>query len=606
MNISFDLFWLTAYNFYPSFRTHNNGCNASEQDIINRLERIEEHLHLDERLIFQSSDSPTATAHLNGTRSDSIVGPSPQYSTASSFALNTSPAGGIQPPHSPDLIFGLHLDGFSRIGTQPCPPCLRPLCSDDVEEEIEQELFCGTSLFSDQGQTDSSILCKLDLSGRRSWQLEQAFSKDVLPWLPILEQQHCASIVSRVVEGGFDSAHLETALALFVLALGAFAKESHQPEGNGDPAALPGIDYFRAACGIVDRERVYRNTILHIQCEILMSFYFLYALKPIQAFDAVHSASSKLLRILQLRTRLASDSVYQEMCHRAYWACYLVEHELQAYVAYGSRLLLQRRDQVPLPLSDYDEPGMYWFLSEIALRGIYCSSRDGVAWNAHTTYAPMLADEISAQLAEWHAGLAVPVKFPLDYPAAAIDSADGSTSVDIGVVVTTPLLDPHKVFLRAQYYVIHATLHWSFVVRLLSIPAPPATRLGVFRDSSQDSGSAATREQERERVVRSAAKAVQYAVLHIYAAESLLQQRHVMLLANITGMFCSVMLLLCTYRVPELVEIQHPMTDRAALQALRCLRNWDGEPNVRSKAKRVEALMRSKGIQIPEHNRAFS
>lgn len=531
-------------------------------------------------------------------------------------------------------LFGYRLDSLSRLGPDAASlPSLHALCHLDVDAELETELFgqstAATGLLLSSGREERL----LDLSPRRCWSLEQAFSRDVLPWCPIIEQHECAALVARAAEDGFPRGRLETAVALLVLALGSFARES-----GGDPSlakhggALPGIDYFHAgrqvmhnAAGAAGASA--RYSIMRVQCDLLVTFYFLFSLKPILAFEVLSSAGLRLLMLLQLRSSSTStsaarqagspassssattatgsqvdghgDPTYDERLHRAYWTCYLLEHELQAYVSFSARLLQERRDFVPLPLSNYEEPGMYWFLSEIALRGICSSMQDdpgyyskkrggrsssgigtgGVAWNEHMLDAPMLVEEVTLQLLSWHANLAAPVSFPLDEPAFVSSST-------LGVPVLRPLLDPHKVFLRAQFYAVQATLRWPFVVQLLTDQVAGA------------SSSAATVPATTGPGVDGAAASLHYAVLHVYAVEPLMQDRHLMLFANIAGLFCVTMLLLCAHGLPQLAAIQHPGTEAAVRAALASLRIWQGEPNVQAMVARVEALARSKGVQI--------
>ncbi|CAK7222588.1 hypothetical protein SCUCBS95973_004892 [Sporothrix curviconia] len=532
----------------------------------------------------------------------------------------------------PSPLFGYRLDGLSRLGPDAASlPSLRALCCLDVDAELETELF-------GQSTADTGLLSSgreqepyLDLSPRRCWSLEQAFSRDVLPWCPIIEQSECADLVARAAEDGFPRGRLETAVALLVLALGSFARESGSGRGrehhaHGPSGPLPGIEYFHAGRQVIHTAAGLsgasgRYSIMRVQCDLLVTFYFLYSLKPILAFEVLSSAGLRLLMLLQLRSSGSSsgvrqpgspsstaslattagspmdgraDPTYDERLHRAYWTCYLLEHELQAYVSFSARLLQERRDFVPLPLSNYEEPGMYWFLSEIALRGICSSMQDdpgyypkkphgrgstgigtgGVAWNEHMLDAPMLVEEVTLQLLEWHANLAAPVSFPLDDQSAfLVPGAPGGA-----VPVLRPLLDPHKVFLRAQFYAVQATLRWSFVVQLLTdqAAAVPITTTGI----------------------EGAVASLHYAVLHVYAVEPLLQDRHLMLFANIAGLFCVTMLLLCAHNLPQLAAIQHPGTEAAVRAALASLRIWQGEPNVRAMVVRVEELARAKGVAI--------
>jgi hypothetical protein len=109
----------------------------------------------------------------------------------------------------------------------------------------------------------------------------------------------------------------------------------------------------------------------------------------------------------------------------------MVEHELHPCVHIGTQPLEQFQEHLPLDFINHDEPGLFWFLSEIALRRIFVNSLCEVGQGGKTTYAPRVSEELVTQLEQWHAHLHPSVKFSLG---------------------TEPLLDSQKAFLRAQYY----------------------------------------------------------------------------------------------------------------------------------------------------------
>ena len=142
-----------------------------------------------------------------------------------------------------------------------------------------------------------------------------------------------------------------------------------------------------------------------------------------------------MVRLLALPQRLESDVAFGESCHRCYWICYIVEHELRNCVHYGTELLDPLQERLSLPLSDRQEPAFFFFLSEIALRRIYVNGGpiglSGAGRAGRVVYAPMVADELTTQLEQWHKHLHHSVKF------------------DLGA---EPLLDQQKAFLRGQFY----------------------------------------------------------------------------------------------------------------------------------------------------------
>ncbi|KAJ9136627.1 hypothetical protein NKR23_g9723 [Pleurostoma richardsiae] len=535
----------------PVARERSSTPPGAEGEVISRLVRIE-------GLLQRLQPPRTSTSHV---ASSPRVLDSPGERSPSSYQHSRV----VHTVGGPSFASISSLDGYDF------PAALRPLSCVDFEEGLELELYQGERIF----QGTPVGLANLSLSPRRCWQLQQIFYRDVLPWCPIVDQQACSEIVTRTVESHFDKGNPDTGLTLFILALGAFAESSQHLAD--DSTAFPGRDYFRVACQLVDSDRVFSNTIQHVQCHILMSFYFLYCLRPIQAFEAVRRASEKIVLLLQLRSRLAADPAYRELCHRSYWACYLVEHELQPYVSFSTYLLQEFEEVLPLPMSDYEEPGIYWFLSAIALRRIFTRPRGGRGWNSYTLYEPAVVDEIASQMAQWQANLPGPVKFEPEDPYA-------SDSVN-----PTPLLDPLKVFLRAQFYAIHATIYWQYVVRLLTIPppdVPPHGSKGV--------------NQEHARITEAAALSLRYSVIHILAVQSLLQGRHLLLLPNMTGLLCNTLFLLCSYNTPGLENIQHTRAKDAILIAWRCFKTWDANPSIQRYVQQIEELMKAKNIEPPE------
>jgi hypothetical protein len=109
-------------------------------------------------------------------------------------------------------------------------------------------------------------------------------------------------------------------------------------------------------------------------------------------------------------------------------------------------------------------------------------------------YAPVVIDEISNLIFERHSNLASPIAFPLETPDFV---AELNTT---GNVFLKPLLDLHKVFLRAQFYALQIVVHWSSVVKLLSIPRKSIPHA------------------EHARLLTSAKQSIYYGVFHIYAA----------------------------------------------------------------------------------------
>ena len=223
----------------------------------------------------------------------------------------------------------------------------------------------------------------------------------------------------------------------------------------------------------------------------ICSLYFLLCMRPLAAIDSILPACRSMVSLIHLKRHIHQDANFRNSCHRAYWVCYIIEKELLGYSCSHTTGFLELSDIVPLPVSRLDEPGMLWLLSEIALRRIFIN----VSGNeSEPIYQPLVVSELHCQLARWYDGLPPAIKFPMG---------------------TTPIVDPQKAFLRAQYYAVQLVQYWSFMVRLLTGPAES--------------------EELRRQLMEGAAKALEYAVLYIGAMESSIRDRHVMLFANHVG-----------------------------------------------------------------------
>ncbi|OQU94918.1 Fungal Zn2-Cys6 binuclear cluster domain-containing protein isoform 1 [Cladophialophora immunda] len=464
---------------------------------------------------------------------------------ATSLSASRAPVGRRRHGHQQNesSLVGLTLSGLSRLVGQQCPLPLYPLADDDDDEAfLERQAKQGEALF----QNSHLTVADLSITTRSLWRLQNSFAHNVLPWCPLFDQKDCVNMTTRTYDAQFPDQSLETCLTLFVLALGALTRSEHHVEDShaGD---FPGLDYFQVASKILGCDRSSR-------------LYCLYCLRPLQAFDAIHEASLGVVALVQCKKRLETDTDLQRMTYRAYWACYLLEHELQAYISYSACLLQSHHDFVPLPLSDHDEPGMYWFLAEVAFRRILSNPHAGIGWNANTLHAPVVVDEIISQIDLWYAHLPNQLKFPLGL---------------------SPVLDLHKGFLRGQYYSINSVLSWSHVVRLLT-------------NQAHD-------EQEMSRDLQAAARSLEFSVLAIFSVESLVHERHLLLLANLFGIYTQVMLLLCTYRVPELAAIQQPSQLEAIRKGRSLLAIWMTSAEIASYVDKIDHTMMAKGIAVYEH-----
>lgn len=527
-------------------------ATTPENRLFSRLDRLEE------LLLDVKAQTQTQTPSASSSLIESPVLNRPVPSTIASPSRH----GGS------GVIVGFDLHSLSSLENDSCHPALLPLHTTDFEERLQSELLEGDALF----HGEAVGLDMLDLAPRHCWQLQQAFSRHMLPWRPIIDQQVCAQLLNRALDCNFMSGGLDTSLTLFMLALGSIAQESRNT--CHDAATMPGIGYFRAACQLVDSDRVSMNTLRYVQCQIMMCFYFISSIRPVQAFQAIRIASDKIVMLLQLRSRIASDRIYGDLCARAYWACYSTEYELQPYIAYSTCFFQNLHEVVPLPTSDYDEPGLYSFLSEIALRRIVSRAWNGVSWNRAMLLDDPVRHEILLQLTQWQENLPSPVKFNLDDLSHPFTSSSRT------------LREPHNDSLRAYFYSLRAILLWPNVVRLLSAEV----------SATSDNGEAA---QKYYMMVQDAAASLHCSVMYINALEPLVQTRNLMVTPSSVVLYATMLMLLCTYGEPALKEVQHRKTVEALWIGWRCMKLWETKPAFKGGVEKVEHLFAAKGIGLP-------
>lgn len=112
--------------------------------------------------------------------------------------------------------------------------------------------------------------------------------------------------------------------------------------------------------------------------------YLVHCLRPLQAWNLAVETMRDTIILCQLKSRMENDEQFREMAKRAYWACYVMDwyvlskissrsllskcSELRSQLVLPPRVPHKIHDQMPLPSSELDEPGIFYFLSEIALR----------------------------------------------------------------------------------------------------------------------------------------------------------------------------------------------------------------------------------------------
>ncbi|KAI4788239.1 hypothetical protein E4T45_13609, partial [Aureobasidium sp. EXF-8846] len=137
----------------------------------------------------------------------------------------------------------------------------------------------------------------------------------------------------------------DSCLVMLVLALGAAAHGgsiSRHPH-NAEPR---GIDYFASAWKIIPNLAI-RNDIPAIQCHILAAAYLFYLVRPLEAWNMITVASTKLQLVLAVPDRVPISQ--RELLVRLFWDTLLAESDLLAELELPHSGVVNFEDAVGLP-----------------------------------------------------------------------------------------------------------------------------------------------------------------------------------------------------------------------------------------------------------------
>ncbi|KAH0387836.1 hypothetical protein KCU92_g1258, partial [Aureobasidium melanogenum] len=246
----------------------------------------------------------------------------------------------------------------------------------------------------------------------------------------------------------------DSCLVMLVLALGAAAHGgsiSRHPH-NVEPC---GIDYFASAWKIIPNLAI-RNDIPAIQCHILAAAYLFYLVRPLEAWNMITSASTKLQLVLGVPDRV--PAMHRELLVRLFWDTLLAESDLLAELELPHSGIVNFEDIVGLPGPFSDVEGEYtskdelwYFLAEIALRRLL-NRVSHLLYVKTPTTAPTsklarVTAELDFQLSQWYEGLPAPIKFPM-------------TTISSG--------SPGQVCLRLRYFACRTIIFRPYVFAVLS------------------------------------------------------------------------------------------------------------------------------------------
>ncbi|CAD0083566.1 unnamed protein product [Aureobasidium vineae] len=158
------------------------------------------------------------------------------------------------------------------------------------------------------------------------------------------------------------------------------------------------------------------------QCHILAAAYLFYLVRPLEAWNMLTIASTKLQLVLGVPDRVPTSQ--RELLVRLYWDTLLAESDLLAELELPHSGIVNFEDLVGLPGPFSDVEGEYtskdelwYFLAEIALRRLLNRVSHLLYVKTPTTVPTSklarVTAELDFQLSQWYEGLPQPIKFSM-------------------------------------------------------------------------------------------------------------------------------------------------------------------------------------------------
>lgn len=337
----------------------------------------------------------------------------------------------------------------------------------DTKEFYDDELAAEEHLYRIM---DSGFGQGLDMTPRTIWQLQQHFVQGFLQWLPLIEVNAFSEHVEFARNGQFSRQSPSDCLVMFALAIGYLDKERHNPSSRCPEKHHPGLEYVAAGRRILAAlsGRSRRCDVTILQCRVLEVCYWNMILRPVLAWDGSIEISRDCMHILSSNVLMRMEPKDQSNFHRVFWVTSMLVHELEAILKLHPIGLRQFHELVPLPLSEAEDDGLYFF-AQASLRKLLMELLDIVGYRVgQIIYAPvvvgiqsprsppflyhtnLLTAELCKQIEEWYEHLPPGVRFPL---------------------TIAPLFDLRRAFLRLQYLTLHSVIYWPSILQLLEYGA---------------------------------------------------------------------------------------------------------------------------------------
>ncbi|KAH6675353.1 hypothetical protein F5X68DRAFT_246513 [Plectosphaerella plurivora] len=382
------------------------------------------------------------------------------------------------------------------------------------------------AFYADQLGSVSDMSAKLraslpppDLSKSRVLDLQHAFVSDILWLFPVADLTKYQEMIKAAADTEYDAANVSTCFTLLACALA-------------------------------------------LQCQILISLYYLINMRPLAAHRHLSRACQDITFIVRAGLDRETPDYHQEF-RRIFWTSWLLENELELCLDAPSCGIRLYEKDVPLPTSKYEEEGMYNLLATISIRRLTADLEEleEYAESATACYGYLIAMELLKQLDEWQAHLPPPLKFPFG---------------------DTFLFNICKANLRCMYYVHKAILSWP----------PLAMRLGLKHVSDSDA------EKLDQKMIDYGARMCLGATrMAIKSGGELMMRKSVLLHLVLRWYYSATMVLLLAASDLPQFEGHEPRQDHSLIrEAYQTMCRWKSISFLNPPLAKMEEIMGAKGI----------
>jgi len=254
------------------------------------------------------------------------------------------------------------------------------------------------------------------------------------------------------------------------------------------------------------------------------------------------------------------------LVERIFWVTYVMENELEICLELQTNGVHSINDELALPLSLYEEEGMFYFLAMASHRKLLVEVMNTIGFKSGAAhYLPIMATELRKQLDDWYNHLPAPVKFPRD---------------------TSSLFDLRRSHLRGQYFAIIIIMNWPFVLHYLQ---------SALTSTTDEPFDLSDKLQVCERVK----EYFEFCCIFIKSTEEILMQKTFCAHLNLRGTYAFTMILIFSH-TPIFKSLELPDYTDIVIRSIKTLTAWHEVPFMKEPLNRIRRFAQETGMIVEE------